>query len=178
MSQIEESKALFQEVMEANNFTLEENANQITIKKGRKGKNLYTTKLILLSVGLVIGFVAFLISRRLGTVILVGVGGVLFSQMNMGEREKEGSKKTIIVNKEQIEIKEGAYKSKRIKLTNIAEFETDIFPLDKKLVGKIAIVTADKKSLEFLELIGENEEVLEGDLLIIAQHLVDCYFPK
>lgn len=178
MNQIEESKVLFREVMEANSFIIKESANHLTIKKGKKGEAQYNTKLIFLALGLIVGFLVFLFSKRYGTAILVTVGGILFSLMNKGEREKEGANKTLIVNQDQIEIKEGTYKSKRIKISDIAEFETDTYPFGEKFIGKIAIVTEDKKSFEFLELFGDNEEVLEGDLLIIAQYLVDVYFPK
>lgn len=78
------------------------------------------------------------------------------------------------IDKEKIEIKTG-FKSQKINLADISEFKTTVKKVKNLYLGKITIITEDNWPHEFLEIFGNDEDLVQDDLLIISNHIVDHY---
>ncbi|MCB9323878.1 MAG: hypothetical protein H6571_09105 [Lewinellaceae bacterium] len=168
---------LFPEVMEANHLTYETINNELFIRKSKKKNNVIQTYIVLSVIGLTAGIFLFLfVWIKLGIIAIVLAGTFLFTAMNLRDREKNAEKKAIKISTSQIEIKEG-YRTKKINLDDIAEFRTKVHKAKNLFVGNIIIVTDDNKTFGLLDIFGNDEEVVQNDLLIISNHLVDNYLP-
>lgn len=163
------------EVLAAHNLHFEQTGEQLIIRKGDIKNASLQGRITLAAAGLVAGLLLFLfVSSRAGLVTMIASGSFLFAFMNLRQREKDTEKKSIRIDSEKIEIKEG-YKSRRIKLEDITEFKTSVQQVKNLFVGKITIMTEDKWPYEFLEIFGTDEDELEEDLVIISNHIVDNY---
>lgn len=168
-------KDFFPEALAANNLEFEKIDDQLTIRKSKNRNTSLQGRIVLSTIGVIIGILLFLfVGSRIGMATIIISGSFLFAFMNMREREKDSEKKSIKIDKEKIEIKTG-FKSQRINLADISEFKTTVKKVKNLYLGKITIITEDNWPHEFLEIFGNDEDLVQDDLLIISNHIVDHY---
>ena len=131
------TKDLFLKVMQEHDLIVNQKEGFLSIAKGKKNNTSLQSKITLSFLGLVAGILVFIFyENRTGMAITFASGMSLFTLMNLRDREQDSRKRSIKIDSEKIEIKEG-YKSKRIMIENIAEFKTSVKAVKNIYLGKI-----------------------------------------
>ena len=167
-------KDLFVKAMEANNLEFEERDNELIIKKSKERNTSIRLYTVLSTVGIILGLILFLFLGRIGIVVMGISIPALFVTVNLREREKDSEKKTVAIGAERIDIREG-FKSKKVNLQDISEFKTNVERYRNLYVGNIAIVTEGGMSYEFLEIFGNDEVLVQDDLIIISNYIIENF---
>ncbi|KAA3635144.1 MAG: hypothetical protein DWQ02_10305 [Bacteroidetes bacterium] len=166
---------LFHEILEAHHLTCEKEADHWLIRKSKKKNSAIQIYIVFSIIGFVVGLILFLfVWIKLGIIAMVLAGTFLFAGMNLRDREKNTEKKFITIDKESIIVKEG-YRSKKINLVDIVEFRTKVQKVKNLFVGTISIVAENQRTYEFLEIFGNDEEIIQNDLVIIANYIVENF---
>ncbi|MCG8329781.1 MAG: hypothetical protein MI974_18945 [Chitinophagales bacterium] len=159
--------------LRANHLELQNQNGKLFIRKNRnKNKhiqNYWHLSIVLIVIGVLI---MLFISIRAGIACIIAGIGLMVATSNLKEREKEAEKKTISIDKEQVEIREG-FKSRRIPIIDIAEFRTNVKRTEDIYSGIITIITEHNHAFELLEIFGNDKDVVQNDLIIISNYIVE-----
>ena len=166
---------LFQAAMEANNLEYQEVENKLLITKGKKKKGSIQTLLIISIIVFVIAiYVLLFVSTRAGIFVFGLAGSFFFGYVTLNQKEQNAQNRVIEIDDEQIRVKDG-FKVKTINLGDISEFKRTVKRTGNHYVGNIAIITERGMSYEFLEIVGDKEDLIQDDLAIISNHIIDNY---
>ena len=165
---------MFLKALKANNLEIEEADQSLIIRKTKEKNTSIQFQVAAGVVGVIFGLGVLLFYTKAGMVILGASISLLFVTTNLRQREKDMEKKYIEIKPGVISIREG-FKTRRVDIDNIAEFRTNTERHKNLFVGSISIITENQSSYEFLELYGDNEALLQDDLVIISSYVIDNY---
>ncbi|HMQ47128.1 MAG TPA: hypothetical protein PKA00_10295 [Saprospiraceae bacterium] len=166
---------LFSNTMSIHGLKFEKGDNQWILRKLKKTDATINRNIIISCIGLFAGLLTFLfIWGRVGIGIMAISISFLAATMNVRERAKEAHKKTIGIGENTIEIKEG-YKTLRVNKDEVAEFRTKVYKKRNLFVGNIALITADERVFELLEIFGNKEADVQEDTVVISNYINNHY---
>lgn len=159
--------------LRANHLELQ-NQNSILFIRKNRNKNKSIQNYWHLSITLIVIGVFMMLSVSLNAGFACIIAGISLMAVtsNLKEREKEAEKKTISIDQEQIEIREG-FKSRRIPIIDITEFRTSVKRTEDIYSGIITIITEHNHAFELLEIFGNDKDVVQNDLIIISSYIVE-----
>ena len=167
----------FQAVMDANKLQFNEIEDGLILKRNR-GKHKFIQINLITSIGLLIGgLILFILElRRWGILVMIGASSFFAAFANARQREKDSEKKSIKISSEKIEMREG-FKVRRVDLEDVIEFRTNVTKMKDVFVGTITLISENNMAYEFLEIFGNDEELIQEDLEVISCYIINNYMP-